>query len=159
MDEQLEEFDELEYAKLSVLVHSGEASEEECRRFQDISDSVFGTEEADEMSEEDADYLAHYGTPRHSGRYPWGSGDDPYQHEAWYKGRERLRAQGLTETEIAKLMNLPRPVYSARVSIAKNEMRQKQYARPQNFMRNWGRSGRRSAEEWAVFPNPPCGAF
>ena len=20
------------------------------------------------------DYLAHYGTPRHSGRYPWGSG-------------------------------------------------------------------------------------
>ena len=27
------------------------------------------------------DELAHYGTPRHSGRYPWGSGDDPYQHE------------------------------------------------------------------------------
>lgn len=24
-------------------------------------------------------YLAHYGTPRHSGRYPWGSGKDPYQ--------------------------------------------------------------------------------
>ena len=24
-------------------------------------------------------YLAHYGTPRHSGRYPWGSGDRPYQ--------------------------------------------------------------------------------
>lgn len=25
------------------------------------------------------DELAHYGTKRHSGRYPWGSGDDPYQ--------------------------------------------------------------------------------
>ena len=24
--------------------------------------------------------LEHYGTPRHSGRYPWGSGKDPYQH-------------------------------------------------------------------------------
>ena len=24
-------------------------------------------------------YLAHYGTKRHSGRYPWGSGDRPYQ--------------------------------------------------------------------------------
>ena len=24
-------------------------------------------------------YLAHYGAPRHSGRYPWGSGDRPYQ--------------------------------------------------------------------------------
>jgi hypothetical protein len=23
--------------------------------------------------------LKHYGTPRHSGRYPWGSGEDPEQ--------------------------------------------------------------------------------
>ena len=27
------------------------------------------------------DVLYHYGTPRHSGRYPWGSGENPYQHE------------------------------------------------------------------------------
>lgn len=26
------------------------------------------------------DTLIHYGTPRHSGRYPWGSGKNPYQH-------------------------------------------------------------------------------
>ena len=25
------------------------------------------------------DEMYHYGTPRHSGRYPWGSGDNPYQ--------------------------------------------------------------------------------
>lgn len=25
------------------------------------------------------DYIAHYGTPRHSGRYPWGSGKNPRQ--------------------------------------------------------------------------------
>ena len=25
------------------------------------------------------DELYHYGTPRHSGRYPWGSGENPYQ--------------------------------------------------------------------------------
>lgn len=24
--------------------------------------------------------LIHYGTPRHSGRYPWGSGKNPYHH-------------------------------------------------------------------------------
>ena len=24
-------------------------------------------------------YLAHYGTKKHSGRYPWGSGERPYQ--------------------------------------------------------------------------------
>lgn len=27
-----------------------------------------------------ANYLMHYGTPKHSGRYPWGSGERPYQH-------------------------------------------------------------------------------
>lgn len=26
-----------------------------------------------------SDYLVHYGTPMHSGRYPWGSGDRPHQ--------------------------------------------------------------------------------
>lgn len=25
--------------------------------------------------------LKHYGTKRHSGRYPWGSGDNPYNHK------------------------------------------------------------------------------
>ena len=28
----------------------------------------------------DEDSLEHYGMPRRSGRYPWGSGEDPYQH-------------------------------------------------------------------------------
>ena len=28
--------------------------------------------------------LSHYGVKRRSGRYPYGSGDDPYQHEGWY---------------------------------------------------------------------------
>lgn len=27
------------------------------------------------------DYLMHYGTPRHSGRYPWGSGKRPHQSQ------------------------------------------------------------------------------
>lgn len=48
--------------------------------------------------------LEHFGTPRHSGRYPWGSGDDPYQHEAWnfLKENSELKKEGLTEAEIAK---------------------------------------------------------
>lgn len=33
------------------------------------------------------DILMHYGTPRHSGRYPWGSGDDPYQHSGDFLSR------------------------------------------------------------------------
>jgi RimJ/RimL family protein N-acetyltransferase len=31
------------------------------------------------------DYIYHYGTKRHSGRYPWGSGQRPYQGEKNYE--------------------------------------------------------------------------
>ena len=37
--------------------------------------------------DEDMDILEHYGTPRHSGRYPWGSGDNPYQRNAQFLKR------------------------------------------------------------------------
>lgn len=33
------------------------------------------------------DSLLHYGMPRRSGRYPWGSGDNPYQHAVDFIGR------------------------------------------------------------------------
>lgn len=32
------------------------------------------------------EYVLHSGTKRHSGRYKWGSGENPYQHEAWFQG-------------------------------------------------------------------------
>lgn len=35
-------------------------------------------------------YLAHYGVPRRSGRYPWGSGDRPYQGETL---REKIQVR------------------------------------------------------------------
>lgn len=54
-----------------------------------------------------ADYeLMHYGMPRRSGRYPWGSGDDPFQHEPFYNQGDfyrfvrKLQKQGLTDKEI-----------------------------------------------------------
>ena len=33
------------------------------------------------------DYLMHYGVKRRSGRYPWGSGDNPYQHSGDFLSR------------------------------------------------------------------------
>ena len=48
------------------------------------------------------DELMHYGTPRHSGRYPWGSGENPYQHSGDFFSRVReLKKEGMTEKEIA----------------------------------------------------------
>ena len=40
--------------------------------------------------------IKHYGTKRHSGRYPWGSGDQPYQHGIDFLGRyDTLKKQGI----------------------------------------------------------------
>lgn len=45
------------------------------------------------------DELEHYGMPRRSGRYPWGSGDNPYQHSMDFLSRvEKLKKTGWTET-------------------------------------------------------------
>lgn len=51
--------------------------------------------------------LIHYGTQRHSGRYPWGSGDDPYQRSvSWVGYVKKMRAEGLSDTEIARGMGM-----------------------------------------------------
>lgn len=48
------------------------------------------------------DILAHYGTKRHSGRYPWGSGENPYQHSGdWLSRIEGMRKSGMSEKDIA----------------------------------------------------------
>lgn len=47
------------------------------------------------------DKLFHYGTPRHSGRYPWGSGENPYQRTPMFLSRlNELKAKGYSDKEI-----------------------------------------------------------
>lgn len=59
---------------------------------------------ADEMMSyygvaDDPTKLEHYGIPRRSGRYPWGSGDNGYQHSRDFLSRiEDLKEKGWTET-------------------------------------------------------------
>ena len=77
------------------------------------------------------DELMHYGMPRRSGRYPWGSGEDPYQHSgSWLSRVKELKAQGLSESEIASAMGMlneyGKPSTTklrAMMSIAKDEQR------------------------------------
>lgn len=45
--------------------------------------------------------LCHYGTKRHSGRYPWGSGEEPYQHDGFLKQIQELKGNGFSEKDIA----------------------------------------------------------
>lgn len=73
--------------------------------------------------------LIHYGTPRHSGRYPWGSGENPYQRYANFKGNvQRLRDKGLSNTEIARSMGMTTSVFRAKLSMAEDEMRKERVA-------------------------------
>ena len=68
--------------------------------------------------------IKHYGTPRHSGRYPWGSGENPYQSvTSFLGGVSDLRKKGLTDTEIARGMGITTTQLRARISIANAEKR------------------------------------
>lgn len=54
-----------------------------------------------------SDDIIHYGTPRHSGRYPYGSGENPYQHNStWLSAYREQHAKGLTDKEIAAGMGI-----------------------------------------------------
>ncbi|UNI72524.1 MAG: BPT5 putative transcription factor [Chaetfec virus UA24_144] len=67
-------------------------------------------------------YLRHYGIKRRSGRYPWGSGENPYQHDLSLLGSvNELKAQGLSESKIAEAMGMTTSQLRARKSIAKAE--------------------------------------
>lgn len=78
----------------------------------------------DVTDEEYTSYLMHYGTPRHSGRYPWGSGDNPYQRNANFRAHILdLRHQGMTDTEIARGMGMSKNEMLAALSRARAENR------------------------------------
>lgn len=50
--------------------------------------------------------LEHYGTKRHSGRYPWGSGENPYQRSGDFLSRvEELKKSGMKEKDILQTIN------------------------------------------------------
>lgn len=70
------------------------------------------------------EYLMHYGMPRRSGRYPWGSGKDPYQHAGDFLSRiEALQKQGLKEKEIADAIGLSTTQLRVQKTLANNERR------------------------------------
>lgn len=86
--------------------------------------------------EEMNDILMHYGTPRHSGRYPWGSGKDPYQHTRDLLSRvEELKKNGWTETpdNIMAEFGLTTTQYRAQKGLAKDLRRMDDVARAKSL--------------------------
>ncbi len=87
------------------------------------------------MNETAKDILMHYGIKRRSGRYPWGSGEHPYQHSGDFLARvDELRGQNFSyidekgktwtgDTAIAKSMGLSTTQFRVQMSLAKDERR------------------------------------
>ena len=70
------------------------------------------------------DILMHYGVKRRSGRYPWGSGDNPYQHGGDFLARvEELQRLCKTEKQIADELHLSTTDLRMQVRVAKHERR------------------------------------
>lgn len=69
--------------------------------------------------------IKHIGTPRHSGRYPWGSGNNsPYQRNKSFLGYvEDLKKQGMSPVDIAKGMGLNTRELREKISNAVHENR------------------------------------
>ena len=75
------------------------------------------------------DSLFHTGTPHegmipHSGRYPYGSGDNPAQRpRTWLEHIKQMEKEGLTEKEIAEMEGMSIRQYRSEKSLAKSEVR------------------------------------
>ena len=89
-----------------------------------IADEIASYLGSAELSDEE--FIEHYGIPRRSGRYPWGSGEDPYQRTGDFLSRvEELKKQGWTETpeNIKKEFGLNTSQYRREKMICTNERR------------------------------------
>ena len=77
-----------------------------------------------ENAEQPEDELEHIGIKRRSGRYPWGSGDDPYQNALTFQAQIKLlRDKGMTNAAIAKAFGMSTSDVVADIAIAKNVKR------------------------------------
>lgn len=86
------------------------------------------------MSDEfEKDFLAHYGTPRHSGRYPWGSGKKPQRSKNFVSRVDYYRSQGYSDTEIAGMEGISTTEFRKRLSIAANEEKRANIAMAQRL--------------------------
>jgi predicted transcriptional regulator len=70
------------------------------------------------------EYIQHYGMPKRSGRYPWGSGKEPHQHSGDFLSRvDELSKTGMSEKDIAETIGLTTTQLRVQKSLANAERR------------------------------------
>lgn len=93
-----------------------------------------------------SDVLEHYGTKRHSGRYPWGSGENPSRSLDILMKVDNLKAKGLSEKERAEELGLSINELRSQVSYANVERKQILWDSVHNRISD-GKSASQIAEE------------
>lgn len=81
----------------------------------------------------EGDSLAHYGTPRHSGRYPWGSGGAEHASNRDFLGVEAELRKTMSEAKVAEALGMTTSALRAKKSIARNAERQDQINQAQRL--------------------------
>lgn len=70
------------------------------------------------------DILMHYGVKRRSGRYPWGSGDHPFQDSGDFLSRvNELKSQNMSEKEIANALGMSTTSLRTQLRVANHQRR------------------------------------
>jgi DNA-binding CsgD family transcriptional regulator len=67
--------------------------------------------------------IKHIGTKRHSGRYPWGSGNNPQRSKDFSSYINELKKQGLSDSEIAAQLGMKITKMRSRITREKAEKR------------------------------------
>lgn len=107
------------------------------------------------LGEQDYLELYHIGVKHRSGRYPYGSGERPYQDmEPWYNGvysdfmaeYTKLSNEGLSQVEIANQMKISTTVLRQRMVIARNELKAARAAHAYRLKTDKGYSNEKIAE-------------
>lgn len=94
--------------------------------------------------------LMHYGTPRHSGRYPWGSGKNPQRNKNILTRYNELKSQGFSDSDIARGFGMKSASeLKARIYNAKNEIKKENMESAFNMMDD-GKSNTQIAERLGV---------
>ena len=104
-----------------------------------FAEEPFTTHLGDKPSLDEPDSLKHYGMPRRSGRYPWGSGEEPYQHSGDFLSRvESLEREGLSQKEIADRMKMSTTDLRIQCRVAKHERRDDKRMHAQSVLDDCG---------------------
>ena len=72
--------------------------------------------------------ISHTGTPRHSGRYKYGSGKDPQRSKTFLSNVEELRKKGMSDGEIANGMGMNSTRFRIKISIANDDIKKDKIA-------------------------------